>query len=130
MDEAGRLMQLLASFVLALHLLWILWVIFGAFWTRGRLFLAAFHVLSLLWGIIVELSSLPCPLTLAEQFLEDGARASSYHGAFLMHFLDRLVYPDFPEIVLVVLGVVICSANLGVYVRRYWKSRSAIAPSS
>jgi hypothetical protein len=29
-------MELLASLVLAIHLLWILWVINGAFWTRGR----------------------------------------------------------------------------------------------
>ena len=30
--------------VLVVHLAWILWVIFGAFWTRGRRWLAAFHI--------------------------------------------------------------------------------------
>jgi hypothetical protein len=117
-------MQLLASLVLAIHLLWILWVIFGAFWTRGHATLSAFHLLSLIWGIIVELSPLPCPLTLAEQFLEQAAGTGSYHGAFLTHLLDRVVYPNVPEYLLVVVGVVVCLANLGVYGWRYRRWRS------
>ncbi len=105
--------------MLAVHLFWILWVIFGAFWTRGRPFLTAVHILSLVWGIIVELSPLPCPLTLAEQFFEQQAGAAPYRGAFLMHLLDRVVYPDLPESALVVAGVAVCALNLAVYAWRY-----------
>lgn len=111
-------MQFLASCVLALHLVWILWVIFGAFWSRGRPFLTGFHILSLVWGIIVELSTLPCPLTMAEQFFEQQAGTASYSGAFLMHVLDRVVYPDISESTLVVAGVAVCVANLAVYISR------------
>jgi hypothetical protein len=116
-------MQLLASVVLAIHLLWILWVIFGAFCTRGRPYLAAVHILSLIWGIVVELSPLPCPLTLAEQFFEQQAGVGTYRGAFLTHCLDKLVYPDLPESALVVAGVAVCVINLGVYGWRYSKWR-------
>lgn len=118
-------MEALATLILAIHLTWILWVVFGAFFTRGRGALGAFHILSLVWGITVEVSPWPCPLTLAEQFFEQQAGAGGYRGAFLLHYLDRLVYPDLPEWVLATVGVLVCALNLAVYVWRYWKSRSA-----
>jgi hypothetical protein len=105
--------------VLTIHLLWILWVIFGACWTRRRVVLTAFHVLSLVWGIVVELSPLPCPLTMAEQIFEGKAGLEAYRGAFLPHLLDRLVYPNLPDALLVAVGVAVCAVNLGVYVWRY-----------
>jgi len=115
-------MEVLASLVLAIHLGWILWVIFGAFWTHGRRpFLAALHILSLMWGIVVELSPLPCPLTIAEQFFERKAGVETYRCAFLSRFLDRLVYPDLPEAVLVTTGVAVCWVNLVAYLWRYRK---------
>src|SRR5579875_3461605 len=117
-------MEFLASVVLAIHLLWILWVILGAFWTRGHPFLTAFHILSLLWGIVVEVSPLPCPLTLAEQFFEERGGAQAYQGAFVTHLLDRLVYPNIPEMWLIGAGVAVCAINLGIYVRRFAKTRS------
>ena len=106
--------------MLAVHLLWIVWVVFGALFTRGRVFLTILHILSLVWGIIVELGPWPCPLTLAEQLLEAKAGAQSYSSAFLIHYLDRIVYPDIPESVLVSAGIVVCAFNLGVYVWRYY----------
>ena len=59
-------MRPLEAFLLAIHLAWILWVIFGVFWTRGRPWLTAFHLASLGWGILVEIGPWPCPLTLFE----------------------------------------------------------------
>jgi hypothetical protein len=93
-------MEFLASLVLTIHLLWILWVVFGAFWTRGRPLLTALHILSLVWGIVVELSPLPCPLTITEQFFERKVGTEAYAGTFLAHLLDRLVYPSLPEALL------------------------------
>lgn len=119
-------MEVLASVALAIHLLWILWVISGAFFTRGHPLLTAFHILSLTWGIVVELSPLPCPLTLTEQFFEQKAGAQVYQGAFLPHFLERLVYPDISTALLVGLGVAVCILNLGVYGARFWKSRAQV----
>ena len=106
--------------MLAVHLLWILWVMFGAVFTRGRVLLTSLHILSLVWGVIVEVGPWPCPLTIAEQFCESKAGAQSYSGAFLTHYLDRIVYPDVPESVLVVVGVVVCAFNLAVYAWRYY----------
>ncbi len=94
-------------------------MIFGALWTRGRLLLTCFHLASLVWGIIVEVSSLPCPLTLAEGFLEGRAE-----NGFLVHYLDLIVYPNLPERLLVYFGVAVCAANLAIYLRRAITARS------
>jgi len=106
-----------AAVVLAAHLGWILFVIFGALLTRGRRVLTTLHIASLIWGVIVEISPLPCPLTLAEQYFDP------YSGGFVAHYLDRIVYPDLPEWLLTALGVLVCVLNLAIYARRWRKSR-------
>lgn len=108
-----------------MHLAWIVWVIFGALWTRGRVLLTAFHIASLVWGVVVETSPLPCPLTSLEQFFEAKAGIDPYRGSFLVHYLDRIVYPEVSESLLVYCGAAVCIFNLLVYVRRYLSYRKA-----
>lgn len=111
-------MALVAALILTFHLAWLALVIFGAFWTRGRPVWSALHILALLWGIVVEISPWPCPLTLAEQYFESRAGWSAYHGSFLLHYLDAIVYPDLPGWIVTVAGVAVCALNLGVYCLR------------
>lgn len=112
------------ALVLAVHLVWILFVIFGALFTRNRPALAILHITSLIWGVIVEVSPLPCPLTLSEQFFETRAGIDPYRGGFLLHYLDRIVYPDIPDWLLTLLGIAVCAANLAIYLRRYIRRKS------
>ena len=105
----------LAAAVLTLHLLWILWILAGWAFTRGRPVLTAVHVAALVWGIAVELGPWPCPLTLLEQWLEARAGSAPYQQGFLVHYLDRLVYPNLPETVLGWTGAGVCVTILGVY---------------
>src|ERR1039457_1678539 len=60
----------LATVVLAVHLTWIVWVIFGWLVARNRPVLRWFHFGSLIYGIFIEIAPWPCPLTLLEQWLE------------------------------------------------------------
>lgn len=110
----------LAALVLILHLLWILWVLAGWLITRGRPLLTALHIASLIWGAIVELGPWPCPLTLGEQWLEARAGADAYTQDFLVHYLDKIIYPDLPPAVVGWTGAAICVSILGVYARRWW----------
>ncbi len=110
--------QALAGTTLAVHLAWIAFVIAGALWTRGRPWLTAFHLLSLVWGIIVEVTPVDCPLTLLEWWSERKAGFAAYHGGCLIHYLSAVVYPDLPDWLLTALGVGVCLANLIVYARR------------
>jgi len=63
----------LAIFVLFLHTLFIVWVIFGALLTRSRPVLRWLHISSLVWGVLTELLPWPCPLTVLESWLERSA---------------------------------------------------------
>ena len=114
----------LAVFVLFLHAFFIVCVVFGAFLTRSRPVLRWLHIASLVWGILTELLPWPCPLTVVENWLEAKAGVQPYQGGFLLHYLDKLVYPDISATVLTVAGVFVCVLNLALYGRRMWISRS------
>src|SRR5215813_3781831 len=113
----------LAVCVLVLHGLFILWVVFGAILTRSRPVLRWLHIPSLIWGILTELLPWPCPLTLLENWLEAKAGISPYQGGFLLHYLDKLIYPDISPIALTIGGVVVCVLNLAIYGRQMWIAR-------
>lgn len=110
--------EVLAESVLLLHLGFILWVVFGALLTRSRPWLGWVHIWCLVWGILVEVTPWPCPLTLLENWFESKAGVVPYSGGFLLHYLDKLVYPDISSTALIVAGVTICAGNLAVYTRR------------
>jgi hypothetical protein len=108
-----------AGAALVVHLLWLLFVIFGALITNGRPVLTWLHWAALIWGFVVEAGPWPCPLTGLEQHLQTKAGITPYEGAFIVHYLDRLVYPDIPPWVLIAGAVLVCGVNLWVYVRRF-----------
>ena len=114
----------LAIGVLALHLLWIGWVITGALLTRGRRVLTGVHVLSLLYSIVIETAPWPCPLTLLEQWAQQRAGMVPYQGDFLTHYLGAIIYPDVPYWVLVPVAVAVCALNLGIYGWRWRRERT------
>jgi hypothetical protein len=123
MQAASSLYSWLAIFILFLHALFILWVVFGALLTRSRPVLRWLHIASLVWGILTELLPWPCPLTLLENWLEAMAGVQPYQGGFLLHYLDKLVYPDISASALTVAGVVICALNLTFYAGQMWSSK-------
>jgi len=114
----------LAVSVLVSHALFILWVVFGALLTGSRPLLRWLHIVSLVWGVLTELIPWPCPLTLLENWLEAKAGVEPYQGGFLLHYLDKLVYPDISSTVLTITGVIICVLNLAFYAKQFWISRS------
>jgi hypothetical protein len=117
---ASNFYSALAISVLFLHALFILWVVFGALLTRSRPILRWLHVGSLVWGILTELLPWPCPLTLLENWLEGNAGVEPAQGGFLLHYLDKLVYPDISSTMLTIAAVIICALNLAFYGRQVW----------
>ena len=104
-------------------MLFILWVVFGALLTLSRPVLRWLHIVSLVWGILTELLPWPCPLTVLENWLEAKAGVQPYQGGFLLHYLDKVVYPDISASALTVAGVLVCVLNLALYGRRMWIGR-------
>src|SRR6266567_5572318 len=120
---AANVYSALAIFVLLLHALFILWVVFGALLTRSCPILRWLHIASLVWGILTELLPWPCPLTVLENWLEGKAGVEPYQGGFLLHYLDKLVYPDISSTLLTIAGVIVCAVNLAFYGRQMWSAR-------
>ena len=114
-----RIYAALEAAVLLLHLLWIAWILLGWTITRGRPVLAWLHIASLVWGIAVELGPWPCPLTIAEQWCEARSGTAPYQQGFLVHYLDKIVYPDLPAAVVGWTGAAVCVAILCVYYIRF-----------
>ena len=116
----------LATSVLFVHALFIVWVVFGALLTRSRPILRWLHLASLIWGLLTELLPCPCPLTLLENWLEQKAGVAPYQGGFLLHYMDKLVYLDISVTTLTVAGagVIVCAFNLALYGRQVWRIRN------
>jgi|SRR5215472_6469042 len=120
---ASNIYSALAISVLILHALFILWVIFGALLTKSRPILRWLHISCLVWGILTELLPWPCPLTVLESWLEGSAGVEPEQGGFLLHYLDKLVYPNISPTTLTDAAVIVCALNLAFYGWRMWIAR-------
>ena len=114
--------SVLADTVLALHLLFIVYGVFGAAllwrWPRG----VWLHLPAALWGVFVEFSGAVCPLTPLENWLREKAGAQGYAGSFLGHYLLPLIYPyALTREVQVLLGAGVVLVNVLLYA--LWLSR-------
>ena len=92
--------------------------------TRGRRVFTALHLVALIWALLVEVGPWPCPLTALEQALWRRADAEGYSGGFLLHYLDRLIYPGVPEWILTAGAVLVVAVNVVVYRRRFRRRRT------
>ena len=62
-------------------------------------------------------------MTVLENWLEGNAGVEPYQGGFLLHYLDKLVYPDISPTTLTIAGVFVCAVNLAFYGRQMWSAR-------
>jgi len=113
-------MEALAAAVIVIHLLWIVLVLVGVVWTRGRPVWTALHLACLAWGIIVEVGPWPCPLTMLEDYLDARAGVHGVGSSFILHGVQALIYPDAPYWLVSTIGVTACSIILAIYVWRAW----------
>lgn len=113
----------LRGFVLMLHLLFNLWVVFGAIATRERPLAAWLHILSVLYGTVMENVAWPCPLTVMEKWLLAKAGVVPYQGGFLIHYLQAIVSPQIPIVILRLGAILVCLVNLWIYAHRYSRAR-------
>ena len=114
-----------AAAVLALHVLWLLWVMLGWLVTRGRPWLRWLHIGSLLYGILIEVLLFPCPLTYAENWLAERAGRQAYRESFLVHYIEGLIYPNVSPRLLMWVAVAFCSFILLLYAYRFARRENA-----
>ena len=114
---------LAADFVVAFHFTFVLFVVLGGLlvWRWPRV--AWVHLPCAVWGALIELTGLICPLTPLEKWLRDQAGVASYEGGFIAHYIVPILYPTgLTRGTQLVLGVFVVMLNLAVYVG-WWRAR-------
>lgn len=113
---------MLADVAVAVHLLFIIFVIFGGFLTFGWPRVAWAHVPSFLYGGVISLFGWICPLTYLENDLRAKGQAEGYATSFVEEYVLPLVYPElllgeFPRSAFIVVGILIFALNAVIYWR-------------
>jgi hypothetical protein len=113
------LFRILADAVVLLHLLWILFLIFGAFWGVRCVIVKIFHISGLAFALIIQTFDWYCPLTHLELWLRaKGNPLETYKGSFIIHYMERIVYMKLPHGLVVLLTLLLSGFNVWFYLRR------------
>ena len=83
----------LANLTVAIHFLFIFFVLFGGMLLYWRKWLIWLHLPAACWGIFIELSGRICPLTPLENYMRHQAGLVGYSGGFIERYLMPVVYP-------------------------------------
>ncbi|KAK53281.1 DUF2784 domain-containing protein [Bordetella bronchiseptica] len=117
------LYRFLADLVLALHALFVAFVVLGGLlalrWPR----LAWLHVPAALWGAGIMLAGAICPLTPLENHWRAQAGQQGYEDGFIAHYLLAAIYPEgLSRTAQTVLGGLALAGNALVYAA-LWRRR-------
>ena len=86
--------EFLAKIVLIIHLLFIFFVVFGAFSCLISNKFFYLHLVAFSWGIYIEFTSSICPLTYLENWLLILDQASFYDDGFIENYILKIIYPE------------------------------------
>lgn len=120
-----------ADSMILLHLLFIIFVVFGAGLTFRWRWMPILHLPAVAWGIFIEVTHGVCPLTGLENHLRRQAGQAGYDEGFIEHYLLRIIYPEglTPGFQFVLAGIVVV-ANVGLYGWLLWRWRASMRLSS
>jgi hypothetical protein len=108
--------RVLTDITFVIHLVWILFLIAGAYWGRKSLPVMAAHVLGLACSIVMQVFGWYCPLTHLEFWLRERYDPGiAYPGSFITHYAERLIYLDIPSWLIFVVTMVLVLVNGLIY---------------
>jgi hypothetical protein len=107
-----------AVLVLAVHMAFVLFVVFGAFLVLRRPRLLRLHLPAVAWGVYIEVSGRGCPLTTLENLLRLRAGLAGVEGSFVEYYMVSMLYPDgLTRNLQFVLAGLVAAINLALYAR-------------
>jgi hypothetical protein len=106
----------LADLILALHLVFVLFVVLGGLLVLRSPRAAWIHIPAAIWGVLIEYTGWICPLTPLENSLRTRGGEAGYNGGFIEHYIQPLLYPaGLTRSTQVVLGSLVLALNLTAY---------------
>jgi len=122
------LYKIIADIIVVLHFIWIIFMLFGFFLTiygffRKKIFdwwlFRTLHLSGILFVGILTLLRRFCPLTILENLSRTRySPEGTYPGSFIVHYIEKLVYPDVNQTFLRVGTVFVALFTLAVFVIR------------
>jgi hypothetical protein len=108
--------SILADIVIAIHFLFIVFVVIGALLVLKWQRIAFIHLAAACWGALIMFQGWICPLTPLENKLRRAAGQSGYDGGFIEHYLLPIIYPTgLTREIQIWLGVGVVLINLVIY---------------
>lgn len=108
--------QVLAHLTLAVHLLFVIFVVLGALLAFKWQWIIWVHIPCAIWGILLELKRWTCPLTYLENYFRKMAQSTGYEGGFIEHYLLAIIYPEgLTTEIQIYLGIITLLVNLCIY---------------
>lgn len=108
--------KLAADFIVFIHFLWIVFLIFGAFIGREYLLVKIFHIAGLCFSVIMQIFGWYCPLTHLEIWLRlRYDPLLTYRGSFIIHYVEKIVYIQLSPVIIFVLTLIVISITTYLY---------------
>jgi hypothetical protein len=110
---------ILADGVVLVHFLWILFLVFGAFWGVKNRAARIFHVSGLVFAVVLQLFDWYCPLTHLEAWLRSKqGLATAYPSSFIIYYVHKIVYVELSRSTIIVLTFFLCGFCAWWYLRK------------
>ena len=111
--------RILADIVVFIHLIWILFLFLGGLWGRRHRIIKIFHLFGLFFALFIQIVGWYCPLTHLEVWLRSKHDPGlAYAGAFIVHYVERLVYLELPPRFIFGFTLVLVGFNAWLYLRK------------
>lgn len=118
--------KILITIVLLLHLLWILFILYGFFFTLIGVFfkkellknfwLRTTHLIGIIFVATLTALDKYCPLTLVEIKLRQKINSDFNMDSFIIYYLEKLIYPEINPNFIIILTYIIAILSLVFYI--------------
>ncbi|MCI0329830.1 MAG: DUF2784 domain-containing protein [candidate division Zixibacteria bacterium] len=109
------------------HTLWVVFMLTGFFWTLLAFFFhkrffdffwfRTLHAAGILLVSLFPLLGRYCPLTIWENLLRQKS-GSGYEGGFILHYLEKFIYPDIDPSAIRIGTFVVAFVSIAAYILR------------
>jgi len=110
------LAHLLANTLLLVHLLFIVFALFGGLFLFRYRWIAWLHIPAFIWAALISFAGWICPLTPWEVSLRKAAGQEGYTGGFIEQYITPVIYPDgYTREFAITAGITVIVINLLIY---------------